>query len=89
MDVTARELKNRLGTYLAAVRRGETVRVTHRGTVVAEMKAPAQKSMSKLDRLVAEGRATPGRGKLRPFTPWPAIRSGTEIILADREDERP
>ena len=86
MEVTARELKLRLGKYLAAVRCGETVRVTHRGKVVAELTRPAP---DPIERLIAQGRLTPGNGrKLEPFEPLPPGPGPTpsEIILADREE---
>jgi prevent-host-death family protein len=89
VDVTARELKNHLGQYLAAVRRGETVRVTYRGSLVAELCPPALTASAKIDRLVAQGRATAGKGRFEPFTPRPAPRSATAIILEDRAAERP
>ena len=38
--VGVRELKNRLSEYLREVRRGESVLVTDRGEVVAELSAP-------------------------------------------------
>ena len=38
--VGVRELKNRLSEYLRAVRRGESVLVTDRGEVVAELSPP-------------------------------------------------
>ena len=89
MDVTAKELKLRLGQYLALAADGETIRVTKHGKVVAELCKPALSAKDKLDRLVAQGLATPGNGKrMGPARPSPAERSGTEIILADREDER-
>src|SRR5438445_13438787 len=89
MMVTAKELKLRLGQYLAAVERGDTVRVTKRGKVVADLSRPALSAADKLDRLVAQGRATPGSGKgLTPYEPAPAERSGADIILAEREAER-
>lgn len=39
--IGARELKNRLGTYLRQVRSGVTIVVTDRGTPVAELRAVA------------------------------------------------
>ena len=42
--VGIRELKNRLSTYIRAVSSGETVLVTDRGQVVAEL-APPQRSV--------------------------------------------
>jgi prevent-host-death family protein len=38
MQVAARELKNRLGKYLARVKLGESVVVTDRGVPVAELR---------------------------------------------------
>jgi prevent-host-death family protein len=87
MQVTARELKLRLGRYLRVVRGGETVRVTHRGSPIAEIRSVPATSHAQLQRLVAEGRVTPGRGKLPPHTPAPARRSGTALILAERAAE--
>jgi antitoxin (DNA-binding transcriptional repressor) of toxin-antitoxin stability system len=87
MQVTARELKLRLGRYLQVVRGGETVRVTHRGSPIAEIRSVPATSNARLKQLVAEGRVTPGRGKLPPHTPAPARRSGTALILADRAAE--
>ena len=78
---------------MAAVRAGETVRVTFRGKPVAEIRPLPTRALSKLDQLIAEGRATPGDGKklepIEPFPVKPGLPSGTEMILADREDERP
>ena len=90
VTVSARELKQRLGHYLDAASRGDTVSVTKRGKVIAELVMPALTAKEKLDRLTAQGRATRGDGRrFEPYTPQPAKYSGTEIILADREDERP
>ena len=40
-SVGIRELKNRLSEYIRLVRNGETVLVTDRGVVVAELRPPA------------------------------------------------
>lgn len=40
MKVSIREMKDRLSEYLRRVGRGETVEVTRRGEVVAEVRAP-------------------------------------------------
>lgn len=89
--VTAKELKLRLGRYLAAVERGETVRITKRGKAIADLTLPALSARDKLERLAERGLVRPGNGRrLGPADPSPAQRSGTEIILEDRasEDER-
>ena len=89
MEVTARELKLRLGQFLAAVRAGETVRVTLRGKPVAEIRPIPGPTTRRIDQMIAEGRVRPGTGKIGPHMPQPFERSPTEIILADREDEYP
>jgi prevent-host-death family protein len=43
--VGVRELKNRLSEYLRDVRSGESVLVTDRGEVVAELTSPGRKSV--------------------------------------------
>ena len=43
-DVKVTELRQNLPAYLAKVRKGERVRVTSRGKVVAELVPPAPKS---------------------------------------------
>lgn len=89
MEVTARELKLRLGRYLAAVRAGETIRVTLRGRPVAEFRPVGVTSESLLAQLAAEGLVRLGKGKLEPFEPLPAERAASALILADRKDEGP
>jgi antitoxin (DNA-binding transcriptional repressor) of toxin-antitoxin stability system len=39
-EVGIRELKNRLSEYIRMVREGDVIRVTDRGEVVAELRAP-------------------------------------------------
>ncbi len=88
VDVTAKELKLRLGKYLAAAACGETVRVTRRGKVVAELCPPALSARDKLERLAAQGLVRPGLGgPLPPYEPAPGGRSGAEIILEERATE--
>jgi antitoxin (DNA-binding transcriptional repressor) of toxin-antitoxin stability system len=63
--VGLRELKNRLSEYVRVVRRGQSVLVTNRGEVVAELRAPDEISQgAKIDphlaRLVNRGLITPG-----------------------------
>jgi len=88
MDVTAKELKQRLGRYLAAVENGETVRVTKRGKVVAELTRPATTVHEHMEQLVAQGKIRRGAwGPWPPYEPTPGGRSGTEIVLEDRASE--
>jgi len=60
-----RELKNRLSAYLREVAAGETVLVTDRGRVVAELRRPSAEALQSpaeqaLGRLVAAGVLTIG-----------------------------
>jgi antitoxin (DNA-binding transcriptional repressor) of toxin-antitoxin stability system len=60
-----RELKNKLSHYVRLVEAGESVLVTHRGTVVAELRPPGPTTVPPaptqgLERLVRERRASPG-----------------------------
>lgn len=86
-----RELKASLSATLRAVERGERIRVTSRGRVVADIvpagPAPADDWRAEL---IAQGRLTPASMAL-PKQPPPLARgrvSATELVLADREAER-
>lgn len=64
--VGLRELKNRLSEYIREVRRGESVIVTDRGEIVAEIVPPGLRSEPSdvppgVQALVRKGLATPGR----------------------------
>jgi len=90
MKVGARELKNRLGHYLRQVKSGETVHVTDRGKIVAEIKPspPAQEGDAEaLRRLAAEGAVTLGAGHHEDVAPYPVIRAkklASRMIIDDR-----
>lgn len=65
MRVGARELKNRLGSWLARVRAGEVVIVTERGVPVAELRAITGGGSAverALQSMAAEGLLTFGDG---------------------------
>ena len=66
MDIGVRELRDGLSRHLASVREGHTITVTDHGKPVARI-VPVGVPTS-LERLVAEGRVTPGR---RSSTPRP------------------
>lgn len=60
-----RELKNKLSHYVRLVEAGESVLVTHRGTVVAELRPPGPTTQPAapsegLAALIRTGRATAG-----------------------------
>lgn len=67
LTVGIRELKNRLSEFIRAVGAGESVLVTDRGKVVAELTAPGQQAAdpqvpSALATMAREGLATLGSG---------------------------
>jgi prevent-host-death family protein len=89
--VGVRELRQNLSVYLDRVKAGETLEVTEHGHPVAHLVPNPPAPVSVIDRLIAEGRATPARGDHRTLPPPPRIpgRPLSEILLAMRdEDER-
>ena len=95
--VNLRELKNRLGTYVREVRAGETILVTDRGEVVAELRKPVHDARvvttleEKLDRLAREGKITRGLPHdpsiYRRRRDWSVPPGTVERLLdAERED---
>jgi prevent-host-death family protein len=87
--VGVRELKNRLSHYLRLVREGESVLVTDRGEVVAEVRGAERgdRSTSGVDELVRRGLARAGgrnRPDLYPAMP-PALAEGEARRLLDLE----
>jgi prevent-host-death family protein len=89
--VGSRELKNRLGRYLALVREGETIIVTDRGKTVAQIVPPnpdrgdSENLEQILKQLEAEGHLRLGT---RPFKPFKPIKVKgkplSQIIIEDR-----
>ncbi|MCE7873363.1 hypothetical protein DYH09_23715, partial [bacterium CPR1] len=72
--VGVRELKNRLSYYLRLVRGGETLIVTDRGAIVAELKPPQQANPEGfpypgLLKLAQEGQVRLGTGNDPALTP--------------------
>lgn len=91
--VGLRELKNRLGTYIAKVRAGETVVITDRGEVVAELKPPSTTHNAVLDEMVRKGEIRLGkpvkdRKALYAPMPGPVLKgiSSQELLDAEREE---
>jgi prevent-host-death family protein len=88
--VGSREFKNRLGRFLAAVRDGQSLLITHRGSVVAKVSPPDQDNRSENlhDRL----KDLEGKGFIRlPKTPigtFKAVpsrgKSASRMLLEDR-----
>ncbi|HTT32852.1 MAG TPA: type II toxin-antitoxin system prevent-host-death family antitoxin [Methylomirabilota bacterium] len=89
--VGSREFKNRLGRYLRAVRRGETLVITDRGTPVAKVtpaddRPGAQADIwARLEELEAQGLIRLGRGPLTPFRPVKSKgKPASQMIIEDR-----
>jgi prevent-host-death family protein len=91
--VGVRELRQNLSVYLRRVEKGETLDVTEHGRLVARLAPAPAPEMSSLDRLIAEGRATPASRSIAtlpdPRMPKPGAQSLSETIRLMREDERP
>ena len=91
-SVGARELKNRLGSYLRQVRNGATIVVTDRGRPIAELRplAPlAGSEAAALASLAAEGLVTPpARRRLPDGYEAPRLDSEglSAAVVADRRD---
>jgi len=90
-----REMKAHLSRYLRQVQQGETILITDRGRVVAELHAPRPASpLSQRDlrylAMVASGRVTPAESRDRPWLrtpPGPAFPKGTAQRLIDEDRE--
>ncbi|MEU4093839.1 type II toxin-antitoxin system prevent-host-death family antitoxin [Streptomyces sp. NPDC026673] len=88
--IPVRELNQNTSAVLARVQRGETLEVTVSGTPVARI-VPVSGSQSVLDRMVAEGRATPPASS--GPVPVPPVLGDPEVdtaaaLAAMREEER-
>jgi prevent-host-death family protein len=80
-----RELRDSLTQTIRRVRAGETIEVTNDGEPVAVI-SPYRRS--RLDQLIAEGKATPGR-QFRPPTKLYEAKgpiTASEAILQDRAE---
>jgi prevent-host-death family protein len=81
--VGVRELRQNLSVYLTRVKRGTTYTVTEHGHIVALLRpAPAMDDV--VERLVAEGRATPAR---KPGTKPKALRLKLKTPLSKHLDD--
>jgi prevent-host-death family protein len=89
--VGSRELKTRLGHYLARVRRGDTIIVTDRAEPVAELRPIGDSrdpGAARLARIAARGGLTlPIRTTLVRFTAERLTSgSGSRAVAADRDE---
>lgn len=80
MDVGVRELRDGLSRHLASVREGHTITVTDHGRPIARI-VPVGKPTT-LERLIAEGRVTPGQHRRKPRAA-PVQTPGTVSDLVD------
>lgn len=83
--IGVRELRQHASRYLERVKAGESVEVTERGRLVALLVPPSAATTTR-ERLIDEGRLTPGRGPLL----FPHRRAGTQStdeVLAGLRDE--
>jgi prevent-host-death family protein len=88
--VGVRELRQNLSVYLERVKAGESLEVSERGVPVARLEPRRPESMSILDRLIAEGTVTPGKGSIKDIPPplvLPPGRSLSEILQEMRDED--
>ena len=89
--VGSREFKNRLGQYLAAVRKGQSLLITDRGKPVAKLSPPDAEG-DPVDSLEARLKELEAQGFIRlpkrPMRSFKAVRSrgklASEMIIEDR-----
>jgi prevent-host-death family protein len=90
--IGVRELRQNLSVYLDRVKAGETLEVTEHGHPVAQLGPRSPEPMTRIERLIAEGRATPASGDLAALGPPPELPEGTpsltETLLHMRDEER-
>jgi len=82
-------LKNKLSEYVRLAAAGETVAITDRGRVVAEIVPPRRQHESFIERGVREGWITPAKnrgGSPPPSKPVPGLTF--EQLMADLERDR-
>lgn len=86
--VGIRELRQNLSVYVRRLDHGERFEVTDRGRPVGLLLPFPNKTMSPLERLIAEGRATRPKGNLLDLPPpmGEVSTKASEALMADRED---
>ena len=89
MQVGIRELKARLSELVERAAEGETIRITDRGKLKAELSPPSARS--RLEQAIAEGRVTPPKtsgGLYRPDRKMFKSHLRTEDAIAEDRSER-
>ena len=89
--VGLKTLKNNLSEYVRAAAAGETIVITDRGRVVAEINPPKPKQESIIARGIREGWITPAKRPFGPLPPGKQVPGLTfeklmEDLARDRED---
>jgi len=88
--VGVRELRQNLSVYLDRVKEGETLEVTEHGHSVALLTPLPRTKLSTLERLMAEGRVTPGTGDLLAYLrAHPPVRPAAEETRATTPSPAP
>ncbi|MBI4877100.1 MAG: type II toxin-antitoxin system prevent-host-death family antitoxin [Acidobacteria bacterium] len=91
ITVASKELKNRLGRYLAVVRTGEHVQVTDRGKLVACL-VPAGEDLPQaarvLARVAAKGAVRVGTGRMPRRRKGATLRPGRTVSEMVAEQRR-
>lgn len=84
VEVGIRELRANLSAFVDRVKRGEDVILTERGRAVARITQPGD-ARTRLDELIAQGRATPAKQPKRPINtkglPRPVGGTVTDILF--------
>jgi len=90
--VGVRELRQNLSVYLRRVQEGTTFEVTEHGHPVARLSPRPPDPLTPVERLLADGRATPADGDLMDLGPPLDLPEGapsaSEILLRMRDEER-
>ena len=87
--VGLKTLKNKLSEYIRAAADGETIVVTDRGRVIAEINSPREKAESWRERGIREGWIRPAvRGPDWPPKGKPVPGLTFEQLMADLEKDR-
>ncbi len=90
--VGIRELRQNLSVYVREVReRGRSYEVTEHGRPVARLTPLTDARTSTLDRMIAEGRATPAKRDIASLPPPLPARGGrplSQILQEMRDEER-
>lgn len=92
-EVGIKALKNRLSEYVRAAAAGETVLVTDRGKVVAELIAPrvragASQAEERLGELMRQGLLTPAKLSPRARLPRRKPLASIAEVLRELDDSR-